>query len=361
MLYRLFLSYSSVDQALAEKVKLFVRSLGADCYLFKDDVQLGEPIRQKLQGQIRSADAVVFLFTRETRQSNWVFIELGMTSEARTRIICFSEEGTVHPLLEMLAEREHVYFERSRFNAALDVLGTLFTSPKSQTTKCESPRILKRFSKQFLGHTLDQTRVIDYFDWHESSEDLHLGTGLLRSATYGEFDHLWADATNMRFAIYEAMIKDFIDVHGGESRRVFVLDKRDFNNAARKQFVLSVLERHERLGLQPRLMLSSEFRKVRALMSVECDTFGLFNEWIAYFYQCRDDAPPLVIRSIDPKIARIAEIGHDYLWARAERYRSWRERTGFRLEPASEVLVERWIVEVESRRGCNRAPENGSQ
>ena len=85
---RVFLSYSSADKAMAEKLATDLRSHGVDVWYDKWEIQPGDSLRRKIDQGIEGADYFLVLLTPNSLQSEWVQTELDAGMVRRIEGLC---------------------------------------------------------------------------------------------------------------------------------------------------------------------------------------------------------------------------------------------------------------------------------
>jgi hypothetical protein len=92
-----FLSHTEADRELVQKVSDHARPLEVSTYAYEEDPQAGSPLALKLEGRIRSADAVIVLLTKKSQHRPSVHTEIGLARAFGKPIIPVIEVG-VDPL-----------------------------------------------------------------------------------------------------------------------------------------------------------------------------------------------------------------------------------------------------------------------
>jgi WD40 repeat protein/type II secretory pathway predicted ATPase ExeA len=123
---RIFISYATVDRAIADEVSDWLRVAGHEPFLDSDPregISLGEDWKQRLYRELREVDAVVGVVTRSFVSSEWCFAELGIADARGCRLIPLRVEvGVVHPLMQ---ELQYVDYHADREQARDQVLHTV--------------------------------------------------------------------------------------------------------------------------------------------------------------------------------------------------------------------------------------------
>lgn len=95
-----FISYSSTDQALAERLYTDLQAHGVRCWYAPHDLEIGEPIVRGIDAAIRRQDAVLLLLSAASVRSGWVEQEVLLTltrerEEGRTLLFPIRMDNTV--------------------------------------------------------------------------------------------------------------------------------------------------------------------------------------------------------------------------------------------------------------------------
>jgi hypothetical protein len=89
---RIFLSFAYVDHELAERLAGALRDRGASVWTGLEQLQLGDPLANKIEGAIRGSDVFLVLVTPASVASAWVMRELSAAVKAqqgrgRTKVV----------------------------------------------------------------------------------------------------------------------------------------------------------------------------------------------------------------------------------------------------------------------------------
>lgn len=95
-----FISYSSTDQALAERLYTDLQAHGVRCWYAPHDLEIGEPIVRGIDDAIRRQDAVLLVLSAAAVRSGWVEHEVVLTltrerDEGRTLLFPIRLDNTV--------------------------------------------------------------------------------------------------------------------------------------------------------------------------------------------------------------------------------------------------------------------------
>ncbi|GHO98860.1 hypothetical protein KSF_089080 [Reticulibacter mediterranei] len=74
--YTCFISYSSQDQAFAERLYADLQNKGVRCWFAPEDMKTGDVIRDQIDQSIRLYDKLLLVLSEHSVQSNWVRFEV---------------------------------------------------------------------------------------------------------------------------------------------------------------------------------------------------------------------------------------------------------------------------------------------
>ncbi len=74
--YSCFISYSSKDQAFAERLYADLQSKGVRCWFAPEDMDIGDKIRPRIEESIRLYDKLLLVLSAHSVASNWVAYEV---------------------------------------------------------------------------------------------------------------------------------------------------------------------------------------------------------------------------------------------------------------------------------------------
>ena len=84
---KIFLSHSSVDKPLAEKIYTKLRDMGVSVWIDKLEMQPGDHLTDEIRQGIKEADFLIILVTENSNKSTWVAEEISIAQEYKTIII----------------------------------------------------------------------------------------------------------------------------------------------------------------------------------------------------------------------------------------------------------------------------------
>jgi hypothetical protein len=135
---RIFLSFSYVDHELAERLAGALRDRGASVWTGLEQLQLGDPLADKIEGAIRGSDVFLVLVTPASVASAWVMRELSAAVKAqqgrgRTKVVPVRVDDAPMPA----AMQDIVWLDATSAQielAADRLLGPMRTSPRRSRT-----------------------------------------------------------------------------------------------------------------------------------------------------------------------------------------------------------------------------------
>jgi hypothetical protein len=83
--YSCFISYSSKDQAFADRLHADLQNNGVRCWLATEDLKIGDTFRQRIDESIRVHDRLLLILSRHSVQSPWVRDEVEAALERERR------------------------------------------------------------------------------------------------------------------------------------------------------------------------------------------------------------------------------------------------------------------------------------
>ncbi|MGD9531340.1 MAG: toll/interleukin-1 receptor domain-containing protein, partial [Pseudonocardia sp.] len=129
---RVFVSHSSVDDALADEVHRWLAESDNDVFLdrnLRDGIAVGERWEPRLHERLRWADAVVCVLTKAYVDSTWCTAELAIAQSRGARILpILAEPHVKHPLLSSLQHagiEEDLVDAQTRIVEALQAVDTI--------------------------------------------------------------------------------------------------------------------------------------------------------------------------------------------------------------------------------------------
>ena len=80
-----FISYSTLNQELADRIYNDLQAKGVRCWLATEDLKIGDPFRQRIEESINIHDKLLLLFSEHSVQSPWVQDEVEAALERERR------------------------------------------------------------------------------------------------------------------------------------------------------------------------------------------------------------------------------------------------------------------------------------
>lgn len=85
-LYKVFISYSSLDKWIAERMAEKVTEAGADFWLAEIDLPGGGNIRKEIDQGVKECQEVIILFSPNSLGSHWISFEIGTAYAKRKHL-----------------------------------------------------------------------------------------------------------------------------------------------------------------------------------------------------------------------------------------------------------------------------------
>lgn len=125
---KIFISYSSKERNIADKVKLYLQSIGMDCWMAPNSISPGSNYTKEIPTAISNSNAVVLILSKFAQESNWVPKEIDSAINKGVKIIPLQIDDK--PLNEqfgfMLSQSQRID-AHNRFSLALDDLKKALT------------------------------------------------------------------------------------------------------------------------------------------------------------------------------------------------------------------------------------------
>ena len=84
--YTVFISHSSKDIWIAERMLDLIERSGADCRIDKRDFEGGGDIWEQIKSAIGDSQEAVILFTPNSKDAQWISFEIGAASQAEIHV-----------------------------------------------------------------------------------------------------------------------------------------------------------------------------------------------------------------------------------------------------------------------------------
>jgi hypothetical protein len=83
--YSVFISYSSADQAFAERLHAGLQAKAVRCWFAPEDLKIGDKFRSRIDESIRFHDKLLLVLSRDSIPSQWVEKEVETAFERERR------------------------------------------------------------------------------------------------------------------------------------------------------------------------------------------------------------------------------------------------------------------------------------
>lgn len=77
MAFRVFVSYSTKDQKMVERVRTVLADANAVVFIADHSIKPGESLTNRISEAVRSCDIFLLLWSRHSKASEWVQHEVG--------------------------------------------------------------------------------------------------------------------------------------------------------------------------------------------------------------------------------------------------------------------------------------------
>src|SRR5436190_10545143 len=84
--YTVFVSHSSKDIWIAERMVDLIEKSDAECRIDKRDFEGGGNIWDEINGAVRESHEIVVLFTPNSKDAHWVIFEIGAASQLKIHV-----------------------------------------------------------------------------------------------------------------------------------------------------------------------------------------------------------------------------------------------------------------------------------
>jgi TIR domain len=124
---RAFLSHSSIDKPIAEKIYTILRNLGIAVWLDKLEMRPGDYLTDNIQAGIKNADFLIVLVTEDSNKSRWVELEISIAQQNNTTIIplvlnnCIPQ-NSIDKLLFIDIDRDSIDIEEKWTNKLISAI-----------------------------------------------------------------------------------------------------------------------------------------------------------------------------------------------------------------------------------------------
>lgn len=139
---KVFISHSTQDQGLVISLAKLLQQLGIQVFVAEWYLSPGARLDMKIKKQIRDADFVVVLLTRNGIRSTWVQQEIGIAVNAEKPIIPIVEQGTQPGDLAALQGREYIEYDPCYPGQALAKVIRYLNSQRLQKKEQEKWRLI---------------------------------------------------------------------------------------------------------------------------------------------------------------------------------------------------------------------------
>ncbi len=141
MAYKVFISHSVRDIRYVELLEVILKRYNIETYIAERDEQYGGILSQKIKRNIENSDAVLVLWTRNSKHSAYVNQEIGYAEKCSKRIVPLVEEG-VTPA-GFLEGREYASFNEYNIEEAMENIAAYLKQKMKEKEALECIEMLK--------------------------------------------------------------------------------------------------------------------------------------------------------------------------------------------------------------------------
>lgn len=84
---KIFISHSSGDKWVAQKIGEEIHSLGVETFLDAQNIVTGDDFDEEIRRQLAESDEILFIISAAALRSQWVMMELGAARAMRKRLV----------------------------------------------------------------------------------------------------------------------------------------------------------------------------------------------------------------------------------------------------------------------------------
>lgn len=135
MAYKVFISHTAKEEDLPFLNDILRRSAtaGIQCYMAEHDTQAGTNLEDKLRAQIFDANSVLVFITKNSVNSDWVKVEVGIAQGLQKLVVPVLENGV--PCPSFLSGREYIPFDPADITKTAEATGRYLENLKLEHEK----------------------------------------------------------------------------------------------------------------------------------------------------------------------------------------------------------------------------------
>jgi hypothetical protein len=118
--YRVFVSYSSIDEQVAQSICGILTELGIEFFFDRKDIHWGQEVVPGISGGLRSCTHLIVVVSPASLKSSWVSFEIGQATAFGKTILPF----LLHPLLDVPD-----FIRQYHYKTRLDEIRDFFSNP----------------------------------------------------------------------------------------------------------------------------------------------------------------------------------------------------------------------------------------
>lgn len=145
----MFISHSVTDYENVEELADVLESYRIEPYIAERDIQYGGFLSEKIKINIDNSDAVLVIWTNNSRHSDWVNQEIGYAERAGKQIIPLVEKGV--KVKGFLEGREYVDMNPYSMIETMEDIGEYFDDYKIEKEQMEALAVIGGLAVGILG------------------------------------------------------------------------------------------------------------------------------------------------------------------------------------------------------------------
>ena len=118
---KIFISHSSGDKWVAQKISEEIQELGAETFLDAQNIVTGDDFDEEIRRQLAESDEILFIISATALRSQWVMMELGAARTMRKRLALILVGVSPNELPSPI--NPHQAREETRFTAIMTKCG----------------------------------------------------------------------------------------------------------------------------------------------------------------------------------------------------------------------------------------------
>ena len=147
--YKVFISHSVRDIRDVERLAEILEEYDIEAYIAERDRQYGKELSQKIKRNIENSDAILVLWTKNSKHSDWVNQEIGYAEKCERLIIPLIERGV--KLRGFIGGREYVSFDIFNIEEAMEDVAEYLKERKIEKEQREKLQLIIGIGLGLIG------------------------------------------------------------------------------------------------------------------------------------------------------------------------------------------------------------------